>query len=194
MIILVFLFYSIIVIVIIIITGKLEIQIYDLSYIQNRQDKKLKYLTKIKFKIFGKITILSIKINDKMFKSINKIDKNFIKNPLEAIKKFKINVKKIDLKIGFGIDDVIVTSLLIAIISTLVSNLLRKIVNTTNGNKYEIMPIYNLDKKGIKINIYLKCIFDVNMIHIIYIWFIIKKEGEKNGRASNRRAYDNSNE
>ena len=172
MIILVFLFYSIIVIVIIIITGKLEIQIYDLSYIQNRQDKKLKYLTKIKFKIFGKITILSIKINDKMFKSI----------------------KKIDLKIGFGIDDVIVTSLLIAIISTLVSNLLRKIVNTTNGNKYEIMPIYNLDKKGIKINIYLKCIFDVNMIHIIYIWFIIKKEGEKNGRASNRRAYDNSNE
>ena len=82
---------------------------------------------------------------------------------------------------------------LIPIISTIISIILaRKKIKTKNQN-YQIKPVYNA---GNLLNIEFNGIFELNLIHIIKVIYIInKKESvKKNDRTSNRRAYGYSYE
>ena len=183
------------------------------------------FLIKFKLCIFNKIPITFLKINNKkldklkekkMFVKIGKRLKNtmdkmqlqfidkLIKNQsqktildvLSITKELKLKFKKVDLKVDVGLSDVIATSFLIPTITTIISFFFRNTNLDLKNSKYIINPIYNLGDYGTEINIFLKCIIEVKMIHIINIMYIIKKQRKVSNyvRPSNRRAYDYSYE
>ena len=183
------------------------------------------FLIKFKLCIFKKIPITFLRINNKkldklkekkMFINIGKSLKNtmdkmqlqfidkLIKNQsqktildvLSITKELKLRFKKLDLKVNVGLSDVIVTSFLIPTITTIISFFFRNTNFDLKNSKYTINPIYNLGDYGSEINIFLKCIIEVKMIHIINIMYIIKKQRKVSNyvRPSNRRAYDYSYE
>ena len=146
----------------------------------------------IKLRIFNKFTIIKIILTDKKLKRLNlqqeakiiktriienksKIDKKIFK----VMKKIKINIKKINLSINIGTENASLTALLVAIISSITGIVFRKSIINKN-----------------LINIAVSGIFEIKMIHIINIMYVLnKKKGvKKNERTSNRRTYDYSYE
>lgn len=167
-------------------------------------EKKVKKLQNSKFVKrmsninFGKVTKrLEKRLQDKImldYKNFNIL--NFVKILSKEIKpeilKFKLNLK-------IGVEDIMITTYVIPIISTLISFILRltvKDVNLKNKKRdyyYKIEPIYN---KNI-INLRLNCIINVKIVHIIniiYIFLIKKRRSDKYERASYRRSYGYSHE
>lgn len=166
------------------------------------------YKIVIKLCVFRKIPILKVTITKlkidklilkwkgkiknvemKFLSNTNQIDKNFIK----AMKKINLMIKRINLKIELGTENAGFTAIIIPLLSTLISIIFRKKVENYNRQFFRISPIYinqNL------INIIVSGIFEIKMIHIINIIYILsKKEGvKKNERTSNRRPYDYSYE
>lgn len=145
---------------------------------------KLK-LDKLILKFKGKIKNIEIEL----LSNTNQINKNFIK----AMKKVNLMIKKINLNIELGIENAGFTAIIIPLLSTLISIIFRKKVENYNRQFFRIRPIYinqNL------INIIVSGIFEIKMIHIINIIYVLsKKEGvKKNERTSNRRSYDYSYE
>ncbi|MGN1297591.1 MAG: hypothetical protein ACI4VH_04100 [Clostridia bacterium] len=145
---------------------------------------KLK-LDKLILKFKGKIKNIEIEL----LSNTNQINKNFIK----AMKKVNLMIKKINLNIELGTENAGFTAIIIPLLSTLISIIFRKKVENYNRQFFRIRPIYinqNL------INIIVSGIFEIKMIHIINIIYVLsKKEGvKKNERTSNRRAYDYSYE
>ena len=145
---------------------------------------KLK-LDKLMIKFKGKIKNIEMEL----LSNTNQIDKNFIK----AMKKINLSIKRINLNIELGTENAGLTAIIIPLLSTLISIVFRKKVENYNKQFFRINPIYinqNL------INIIVSGIFEIKMIHIInIIYILIKKEGvKKNERTSNRRSYDYSYE
>ena len=138
-----------------------------------------------KLKIREKIKNIDLKV----WKNKNNIDKNFLK----AIKKVNISIKKINLRIELGTENASLTAFLVCLLSSIISILFRKKVTSHDKQKYIISPIYN--NQNI-INMLISGIFEIKMIHIINIIYILnKKEGvKKNERTSNRRSYEYSYE
>ena len=195
--------------------SKIQIEILNLKYKSNSK-KHLNKNYKIVFvlKILGNIPIFKIKIDkkkveklkkkDALQKRINEINLKVIenkeqidKNILKAIKKANILLKKLRLKVEIGTLNPFLTSILVPVISTIISILIakntkRKIKKKAN-QKYIITPLYF--NQNI-VNIEISGIFEIKMIHIINIIYILnKKEGvKKNERTSNRRPYDYSYE
>ena len=199
------------------------IKIYEKDATTRKINKKrkLESVIKIKLLIFGKVPIFSIKINKERWKKIEKIkrvqkvkvkveqnveklennliqninngDKNAFTNIIETAQKFNLKIKKLNMKINIGLDGVIATTIIIPIISTIVAFILRKTGINSQTTKYEIKPIYNMNNSRNEINIFLNCIFEVKVIHIINIMYFLKKGRWKNG-TSNRRSYDYSYE
>ena len=190
----------------------------------NIQRKKI-ILVNIKLYLLGKIPVLSIKVDEdklkrlekmkvvksfekRIKKRMNKLETEFFKNfnkninsrivedVIEFTNKLKCKLKNIQLKVNLGFENVILTSISIPIVTTIISLLLRNIEFNVNNNHYEVCPIYNLEDSRSEINICLKCIIELKMIHIISIMYIIKKQRrvKENGRTSNRRSYDYSYE
>ena len=118
-----------------------------------------------------------------------KIDKNFLK----AIKQLNITVKQLNLNIDLGTENASFTSILIPIISTIISILLRDKIKDYKNQHFIVNPIFTNQNL---INIELYSIIEIKMIHIIdSIYVLNKKEGEdKYERTSNRRSYDYSYE
>ncbi len=187
---------------------QVEVDIYFLKKIRIMKftvnEKKVKKLQNSKFikRIsninFGRVTKrLEKRLQDKVmldYKNFNIL--NFVKVLSKEIKpeilKFKLNLK-------IGVEDIMVTTYAIPIISTLISFILRltvKDVDLKNKRKdyyYKIEPIYN---KNI-INLRLNCIINVKIVHIIniiYIFLIKKRRSDKYERASYRRSYGYSHE
>lgn len=172
---------------------KLTVNEKKIRKLQN--SKLIKNISNINF---GRITKkLEKTIQDKViqnYKSFNML--NFIKLLLKKIKpevlKFKLNLK-------IGVEDIMVTTYAIPIISTLISFILRltvKDIHLKNKRKdyyYKIEPIYN---KNI-INLRLNCIINVKIVHIIniiYIFLIKRRRSDKYERTSYRRSYGYSHE
>ena len=209
-IILFFLFFSILfllILSILIFFTKIRVEIYNFRFSSIKSIHTNKnYKITIKLCIFNKIPILKINvtkaklekinINEKI-KNINKKvirDKNnFDKNILNAIKNLKIEINKIHLRIKIGTENTNLTSFLVVFTSTILSYIFSKKMKKYNKQKYKIIPIYNSQNL---INILISGIFEIKMIHIINIIYILtKKEGvRKNERTSNRRSYDYSYE
>lgn len=194
---------------ILIITVKVEVKIRNIKY--NSEKVKGECLTNnyqiiIKILTLEKIPIFILKINKSKIDKINakthlkqkikeEIQKQDVAKAIEMEKKYdlkklipevykniKLETENINLKIDIGTENVVLTSFIIPIISTILAFTVKR--------NFEVQPIYQ-NKNIIKFE--LNGIFSVKMIHIINTICILKKKRRvyKNERTSNRRTYDN---
>ena len=208
-----FIMWVILVGVLIIITAKIEVKIIDFVIdSQNKEHIPNRYEIITKFKIFGNIPILRFTINKNKLKKIqqsrkmnekiqklerdiltneNKVDKKMIK----GLKEFSKNIymEKLDLQIELGTENAFLTSMFVAIFSSILSIVFSRIHVREKNIVYEIKPLYR-NENSIKIEI--SGIFQIKLIHIINTIYVFnKKGGRKNHeRTSNRRSYDYSYE
>lgn len=164
---------------------------------------KDEYEIKITLYFLEKIPILWTKLDNHRVRKISsnnlqKIDfskfkgnVNFDKDVIEMIENIKIKVSKLNLRIDLGLEDVIITSYLIAFISSVIGIILPHIVekNKINNISYIVNPIY---KNKNEYHIGLDSIIRIKIVHIIIaIVCFIKKKGRdvNNERSSDRRSY-----
>lgn len=201
--------FILLIITLLIIFSRIRIEIINFKFCSMKpKHTNDNYKIVMKLCIFGKIPILKVtmtklkldklilkfkgkikNIEIELLSNTNQINKNFIK----AMKKVNLMIKKINLNIELGTENAGFTAIIIPLLSTLISIIFRKKVENYNRQFFRIRPIYinqNL------INIIVSGIFEIKMIHIINIIYVLsKKEGvKKNERTSNRRAYDYSYE
>ena len=194
---------------ILIITVKVEVKIRNIKYNSEKvKGERLanNYQIIIKILTLEKIPIFRLKINKSKIEKINakthlkqkikeEIQKQDIAKAIEMEKKYdlkklipevykniKLGTENINLKIDIGTENVVLTSFIIPIISTILAFTVKR--------NFEVQPIYQ-NKNIIKFE--LNGIFSVKMIHIIDTICILKKKRRvyKNERTSNRRTYDN---
>lgn len=194
-------------IIILLLFSKIRIEIQNFKF--STESKKYihpNYQIKLKLKVLKKITIAQTLINN------NKIEKRNIREKLEkidlksiqdknrtdkiiikAIKKAHIQYEKINLKIDIGTENACMTSFIVPAISTVISIWLSRKMKNYENQILIIQPIYQ--NKNL-INIDFSGIFEIKMIHIINIIYILSKKGrvKEDERASHRRSYDYSYE
>lgn len=191
------------IITIILISARASIEIANLRININKKiyiNDNYKIIFKIK--IFNKIPLLKFNLDkDKLNLKRNKMRKkkeflkkeeNFIKDKIkkEILKNITdIKINELNLKIKLGTENAFFTSMIVPIISSIISIILMKKMTNVEKQKYIVEPIY-LNQNILEILI--SGIFEMKMIHIINIIYILtKKEGvKKNERTSNRRSYD----
>jgi len=189
-------FFILIIFLIIIISSTVKIKIDEKLLDSYKKIRDLNYI--ISINLFNKIKIISFKItNDKIGKS-NRIIKSGYKEVFKVLRRiFKtriIKLEKLNINLKLGTEDVEITSYIVTSISVILSQFLAKqIDNFSNENyRYQIVPLY-INKNALKLSI--NCIASIKLVHIIYMIYVLKrKDDENNGRTSNRRSYDNSNE
>lgn len=211
-----FVFAFIILITIILLFSKIKINVNKFNYLSiNPKNRKTDYNIIIQLIILKKFPIFEIKFNKNNIMKIEKI-KQKIKNKFETfdfteikknkevkkkilkiIKKLKIDIDKINLNIEIGTENAVLTSFIIPIVATLLTYILKNNIKNnvikSEENKFKIKPIYYNQNL---LNILFSGIFEIEMIHIINIIYILrKKEGVKEyERTSNRRTYGYSYE
>ena len=138
----VFLFIFLIIIIILFLSSKIVIELKDVTYLsgilKNKQKNKKDSL-RIKLCILNKIPILSIKVTKKLieklkikekFKKIDinnlEEDKNIFRKILEITKTNSLKIENLDLKIELGTENAALTAVLIPIISTIISIIIRR--------------------------------------------------------------------
>ena len=207
----VFLFILLIlcILLLIIVFSKIRIDVKKFEYCSvNKKHINPNYYLQLSWIILSKIPIIKIKLNKhtvkklklkdkfvdidvKMWEERKKIDRETI----SIIKKIDFVIRKLKLKIDIGTENSAITSLLIPIVSTVISFLLRNKMKTKEEQTYIVQPIY---KDQNYLNITISGIFDIKMNHIINVIYLLsrkKKKGVKNyERTSNRRSYDYSYE
>ena len=207
----VFLFILLIlcILLLIIVFSKIRIDVKKFEYCAaNNKHINHNYYLQLSWIILSKIPIIKIKLNKhtvkklklkdkfvdidvKMWEERKKIDKETI----SIIKKIDFAIRKLKLKIDIGTENLAITSLLIPIVSTVISFLLRNKMKTKEEQTYIVQPIYNNQNY---LNITISGIFEIKMNHIINVVYLLsrkKKKGvKKYERTSNRRSYDYSYE
>lgn len=187
--------------------SRIRIEVINFKFSsQTKRHINKDYKVIIKLCILKKIPILKVNITKtklekmKIKEKIKNIDfkiiqnKNkFDKNAIKAIKKSNININKINLNLEIGTENATLTSVIVPAISTILAILLSRKIENPKNQLFIIQPVYinqNL------INIVFSGIFEMKMIHIINIIYILnrKKGVNKHERTSNRRSYDYSYE
>ena len=193
-------------------TSKIEIKIENLIITsQTKKHINDKYKIIIKMYVFNKIPIIKITLTEnklkkiytklKMKEKIRKLEEEIYINKdkfdlklLNAIREFNKCIKIVDfkLKIQLGTENAFLTSILVAIISSIMSITISKKAMREDKIFYNVEPIYNSQNL---INIAISGIFQIKMIHIINTIYVLnKKGGIEYERTSNRRSYDYSYE
>ena len=199
--------FVLILIIILLVFSRIRIEVINFKFSsQTKRHINKDYKVIIKLCILKKIPILKVNITKtklekmKIKEKIKNIDfkiiqnKNkFDKNAIKAIKKSNININKINLNLEIGTENATLTSVIVPAISTILAILLSKKIENPKNQLFIIQPVYinqNL------INIVFSGIFEMKMIHIINIIYILnrKKGVNKHERTSNRRSYDYSYE
>ena len=207
----VFLFILLIlcILLLIIVFSKIRIDVKKFEYCSaNKKHINPNYYLQLSWIILNKIPIIKIKLNKhtvkklklkdkfvdidvKMWEERKKIDKETI----SIIKKIDFTIRKLKLKIDIGTENSAITSLLIPIVSTVISFLLRNKMKTKEEQTYIVQPIY---KDQNYLNITISGIFDIKMNHIINVIYLLSRKNKKGvkkyERTSNRRSYDYSYE
>ena len=155
----------------------------------------LKFLRILKINI-TKEKLEKLKLKNKIKKLEKKLilkDVKFDVNIFDVLKKLKIIFEELNLKIEIGTENSALTSIIFGIISGIIPFVFKNQIKDIEKQKIDIKPIYlnqNL------LNIELNCIFNIKMIHIIYVMYILnkKRRDEKYVRTSNRRSYGYSYE
>ena len=176
-----------------------KIRIIGLKLNKDKQEKIKRRIQKLQnSKLIKKLSNTSIKkIPLKLEK---KLEREILFNNIKPLKlakiifkNLKIEILKFKMNLQIGLEDVIITSSLITIISVIVPIILRltnKYIKNINNYRYKILPIYG-NKNVLKLD--LDCIINLKLVHIINIIYIIvkmKRRSDKNERTSNRRSYD----
>ena len=199
--------FVLILIIVLLVFSRIRIEVINFKFSsQTKRHINKDYKVIIKLCILKKIPILKVNITKtklekmKIKEKIKNIDfkiiqnKNkFDKNAIKAIKKSNININKINLKLEIGTENATLTSVIVPTISTILAILLSRKIENPKNQLFIIQPVYinqNL------INIVFSGIFEMKMIHIINIIYILnrKKGVNKHERTSNRRSYDYSYE
>lgn len=114
---------------------------------------------------------------------------------LNELKKVNVNLEEIYLDVKIGTEDVILTSAIVVILSSVIGLILGKAIKDYNSaqHRYTIVPFYN-NKNLFELN--LNCIINVKLVHIIYVIYMFSKKRSENKyeRTSNRGTYDYSYE
>ena len=189
-------------------TIRLKVKNFQISNIPMPEisESKEKYKIEIALYLFNKLKWLKVTLNQARLKKIYgkiKLEKINLKNieqnlelkTLTDIMKSEPQISFLDLHLKIGTEDVIITSFIVFIISTLISVILPYKIKEYQKDKYKysIKPIYmNKNMYEIKFS----CIFEVKMVHIINIIYVFlkRRRGDKNERTSNRRSYGYSYE
>lgn len=192
------------IIILLLLFSKIRIEIENIRFTSQKQARHINkdYKIIIKILVLKKIPIIKMNITKtklekiELKKQIEKINfgdlvenKKFDIKLIKAIKVLNVGIKRINLKAEIGTENAALTAILIPILSTILSIIFSKKVEKEQNQKFKLNPIYinqNL------INILFSGIFEIKMLHIINVIYILnKKEGvDKNERTSNRRAYD----
>ncbi len=199
--------FVLILIIVLLVFSRIRIEVINFKFSsQTKRHINKDYKVIIKLCILKKIPILKVNITKtklekmKIKEKIKNIDfkiiqnKNkFDKNAIKAIKKSNININKINLNLEIGTENATLTSVIVPAISTILAILLSRKIENPKNQLFIIQPVYinqNL------INIVFSGIFEMKMIHIINIIYILnrKKGVNKHERTSNRRSYDYSYE
>lgn len=191
-------FFILLIVILLIISLRFEIEIENFEYSNYKKQVSDNVIIKFKIFILDSLKIIQIKLNKEKIKKIyskqklEKIDARKIMKKLPKSNKAKIkileiiNLKKVNLYLEIGTEDVMITTMLIPILATILSIIFAKTANSQRCF-YKLQPIY-IDKNIYKIN--LNCIISIKMIHIINImWRILRKRDDINERTSNRGAY-----
>lgn len=207
-----YIFFSFILIGVCFSKVKVDIKHLEFESFQKKVNKKYKIC--IGLYLYGFLRVINIVIEEDGIKilgkkiSYEKIRKSkvYIKmkqvNMREFEKDFKFKelrilkpeLKKIDLKLDLGFENVLLTSFLIFAISTILSITVRDTVKKYNPIRYKyiIRPHYRSENK---INLKLNSIIVFKSVHIILILLNYKRRRvDKYERTSYRRTYENSYE
>lgn len=189
-----------IIIIFLLIFSKIGIRIEKFK-ISSFKEKNEKLKIYFEFYIFN-IKLAHIKINPNNIKKIYNKQRSMIKqikginNYPEIkdvlLKKVKLNNLLLDINIGTG--NVILTTYIIVILSTILSSILPLYIEgDIKKNYYTVKPIY---EDRIRYKIILNCIMTIKTVHIIHIIYLYlkKRRDEKYVRTSNRRSYESSYE
>ena len=204
----IFIVFILIVLIILFSTIKVNLKKINISNINDKNKLEYDYKVYLSLYFLNKIKILSIKINKEKMqkldikKKLQKINFRGMKKELpskkelkELLKKLDIEVTKFKLNAEIGTEDVIITSAIIALISTFIGIGLSAVIKNYQKEEYnfKIEPLYH-NKNQIKLNF--NCIIQVKVVHIICIIYVLlkKRRDDKHERASNRRTYDYSYE
>jgi len=166
--------------------------------ITNKENKNEDFKCRLGLYFLGKIKWLSINLNNKKLKNI--VNKEYInkfikiKNSQENSKLINkkyikcliknIKIDKLNLKMCVDAKNVILTSYLVAIISIIISYIIKNNAKKVNKkyHTFQVLPIY---KNQNYIYVKLNCIISIKVVHIINM--IKLMGGNKNERTSNRR-------
>lgn len=176
---------------------RITIRKFEISCCYN--DLKIEFEGKIGVYFLGKIKLFESSIsnnkmpallkNKRIQERLSRTKEEYeAKQKWKIIKDFIVRLKKAivldSFKFTMFIDteNVLLTSYLTGIISTLIPNLIRKNLKNLNDYKLEINPIY---KNKNYINIKLNSIISIKLVHIIDMLKLLG--GKKNERSSNRR-------
>ena len=94
---------------------------------------------------------------------------------IKAFKSLNINIENINLKIEMGTENAALTAIIVPVTSTVLSIILSRKIKKEQNQKFEIKPIYMNQNL---INIMFSGIFEIKMIHIINIIYILNKKKE----------------
>ena len=204
-----FLIFFICIVTILLIFSEIEVNINNIRFTSDKvkgRHLKENYEIEIKIYILKLIKILNIQITKSKLEKLklesklkdieNKLLRKNVKvdiDILETIKQLDLIIKNLDLKVEIGTENAATTSIIFAVISSIIPIILRNQIKDIEKQKINIIPVYTNENL---LNIQLDCIFNVKMIHIIYIIYILskKRRDEKNVRTSNRRSYGYSHE
>ena len=196
-------FLIIILISLIVYFSKLKIIIDVFEYNSEDTDEKLIYKGKVALYFLGKIKIFGKKIdfykmNVIISKNYTKLKiKNFEQNNknsvteqysgyLQVFKKILENteIDKLNTQIIVDTESIILTSYLVAFISTIIPNIIKNNIKKYKNGLYNwrVMPRY---KNSNYISLKLNCIISIKTVHIINMFKLIG--GKRNERTSNRR-------
>ena len=173
-------------------TLKIEIKNFKTSNLTTNKEKSTftnskkysKYEVNIALEILNKLKYFSLNLNSRKIKKITlkmHLDKTKIKelereisiSDIKEVMNIKPKISYLDLKLKLGIDDVLLTTYSVPIISTVISILLPYTVEKEDVNniKYEVKPIYNngnvYDMK-LNIGVKIKVIKILNAVYRIY--------------------------
>lgn len=173
-------------------TLKIEIKNFKISNITTNREKTTctnskkysKYEVNIALEILNKLKYFSLNLNSRKIKKITlkmHLDKTKIKelereisiSDIKEVMNIKPKISYMDLKLKLGIDDVLLTTYSVPIISTLISILLPYTVEKEDVNniKYEVKPIYNngnVYEMQLSTGIKIKVIKILNAVYKIY--------------------------
>lgn len=169
-------------------TENFEIRIKNKNFEINKEGTLI-----IRFNILNKINLFKFTTNINQFElpqSKNKYDKiksHVIKNENIKIKdiqkKLKLKYENIKLNIEIGEENAAITAILTGVVSSVVSVIIGKYFSDIKQINWNVQPMYNINILKLSLN----CIISVKLIHIINTIFMMRKEGDKDARTSNRK-------